>query len=121
MKAPGFRISPRVRAELEPAFEEVCEHRGWAILALNIRFEHIHVVVAAQDQPEKVLGAFKAYGTRRLRELGLVDADARVWARHGSTRLLTTESAVFAAIDYTANRQGMDLPGAGALHRLGKD
>ena len=98
MKAPGFRISPRVRAELEPAFEEVCEHRGWAILALNIRFEHIHVVVAAQDQPEKVLGA-----------------------RHGSTRLLTTESAVFAAIDYTANRQGMDLPGAGALHRLGKD
>jgi len=70
---------------------EVCEHRGWVLLAANIRSNHIHVVVAADDMPEPVMNSLKASATRRLREAGVISRDtmgarATSKAKHRSSR-----------------------------------
>jgi hypothetical protein len=51
----------------------------------------------------------KAWSTRRLREAGLVDADAKLWSRHGSTRYLWTTADVETVCRYVTEEQGDDL------------
>ena len=94
------------RRAVQDAIIEVCEHRGWSLLALHVRPEHVHVVVAADTTPERVMNDLKAYGTRKLRKRDLVDADALVWTRHGSTRYLNDEQGVVGACDYVVEQQG---------------
>ena len=48
---------------------ETCKIRGWVLLALNARTNHIHTVVSANSKPEPVLNAFKANATREMREV----------------------------------------------------
>jgi REP element-mobilizing transposase RayT len=121
MKSDSFRIEPRQRACIESAFGEAAGFRGWAILALSIRTQHIHMVLAGADPPEKMMTTLKAYATRRMRAEGLLTAGAVVWARHGSTRPVTGgEGGLAAVIDYVANRQGEPLPGSGPLHQPGR-
>jgi hypothetical protein len=68
-------------------------------------------VVTSEAPVLDVLTAFKAYGTRRLRLLGLVGAAEKVWARHGSTRFLRDEQDVIDAVSYVLEYQGDDLGG----------
>ena len=83
----------------------------WQILALSVRTNHVHVVVAgAAVPPERMMGQLKAWATRRLREAGCVSTNVRVWTHHGSTRYLWKERSVEAAIDYVTDQQGTDLP-----------
>ncbi len=96
------------RVVVESAIREVCEHRGYGLLALNVRTNHVHSVVTATCRPEQVMDTFKAYATRRLRETGQLDPKIKPWARHGSTPYLWTEEAVEKAIDYVINGQGED-------------
>ncbi|MGE0600933.1 MAG: hypothetical protein AB7J35_16560 [Dehalococcoidia bacterium] len=112
MQQPAFQISPSARPVIERAILGVCGRRGWSMLAINVRMEHVHMVVAAADMPEKVMLALKAFATRALREQGIISEDRRVWARHGSTRYLLKDGAVEAAIDYVLHRQGAVLPGS---------
>ena len=88
--------------------QEVCRHRGWRLDACNVRTNHVHIVVCAQDTPEKILNDFKSYATRRLIEGGLIDHDKTVWTRHGSTRYLKEDASVHAACRYVFEEQGGD-------------
>lgn len=107
------QISPAMRRVIEESVVEVCSHREWVLFALNVRVEHIHVVVAAEEvEPERVATTLKAYATRRLRERGVVPSDRRIWARHASTHYLFDEDDLSMAIDYTLNHQGPRLPGS---------
>ncbi|MEQ1764636.1 MAG: transposase [Pyrinomonadaceae bacterium] len=92
------------------AIREVCRFRDFTILALNVRTNHVHVVVSAESKPEKIIEAFKSYATRRLRSEDLVSVDAKVWSRHGSTRYLWKDRSVNAAIEYVLHGQGEDVP-----------
>jgi len=109
-------LNDRQRPVVRDTILEVCEHRGWRALAINVRAEHVHVVVEAADEPETVMNAFKSYATRRLREAGLAGADERLWARHGSTRYLNEPSSVAAARHYVVEEQGENL---GETYHLG--
>jgi len=122
MGHPPVAISARMRSVLQAAFRETCGHRGWQLVALNIRTQHVHAVVLAGDQsdPERMLNDLKAYGTRALRRHGLVVSDARVWARHGSTRWLWHERDIDGACEYVLNWQGRICRGA-ALRRAKTD
>jgi REP element-mobilizing transposase RayT len=84
---------------------EVCDHRGWPLLAVNARTNHVHVVVSSSSTPEQVMVTLKAWCTRRLREAALVTEVARVWSRHGSTRYLWTEAHVQGAVTYVLEGQ----------------
>ncbi len=84
--------------------------RGCELYSINVRTNHAHIVVSASDKPEPLMNAFKGYATRRLRRCGLVNPAAKIWARHGSTRYLWTETHFAAAVEYVAFGQGQDLP-----------
>ncbi len=110
MTAPAFVMNATHRAVVETAIREVSEHRNWTLHGLNVRTNHVHVVVSAPEAPERVMNDFKAYATRRMREAELIKADQRVWSRHGSTRYLWKPEDVAGACEYVALHQGEDLP-----------
>ncbi len=99
-------MSDQERRVVHDAIEECGAYRGWAILALNVRTNHVHVVVqAASHTPERVMNDFKARGTRMLRERGLRRSEGRVWTQHGITKWINDEKSLKAAIDYVLNQQ----------------
>ena len=83
-----------------------CDIRSWELHAHNVRTNHVHVVVSCGEvAPEKVMGEFKSWCTRRLRESGLVSPQQRMWTQHGSTKYLWKESQLQAAIGYITECQ----------------
>ena len=89
----------------------VAEHRDWTLHAINVRTNHVHVVIGAPETPERVMNALKSWSTRRMVEAGVLPAKTRAWVRHGSTRYLWKPDQVQAACEYVCERQGVDLAG----------
>jgi len=110
LRHPPVRLNSRQRPAVEAAIREVCATRGYVLFAINVRTNHVHSVVSAACKPERVLHAFQAYATRRLRREGLLSSEIKPWARHGSTPYLWKERHVERAINYVMNGQGDDLP-----------
>jgi REP element-mobilizing transposase RayT len=95
LRFPPLILTEEQRKAVHAAIEETTQFRRWQISALNVRTNHVHVVVAAPNHaPELVLTAFKAYATRRLRTQELTQPDRPVWSRHRSTRYLWTERQI---------------------------
>ena len=80
----------------------------WSFAAL-VRTNDVHVVVAADQSPERVMNTFKAYASRALNRTALDRLDRRRWARHGSTRHLWTRTAISAAVHYVVCEQGQPM------------
>ena len=72
---------------------------------MNARSNHVHIVAAGTAPPERMLTTIKAWLTRRLRAEGMVDADRRLWSRHGSTVYLWTDDEVASACAYVIDGQ----------------
>jgi hypothetical protein len=68
------------------------------------------VVSIGNSKPEHALNAFKANGTRRLRQDGCWQQSHSPWADKGSQRYLWNERSLERAIDYVINGQGDELP-----------
>jgi REP element-mobilizing transposase RayT len=105
LKHPPIVLTDAQRAIVEKAIREVCDYRGYQLLALNARTNHVHTVIAANCRPEAVMNAFKAYATRQLRRAGLLANGVKPWSRHGSSPYLWTNEQVTRAIDYVLNGQ----------------
>jgi len=103
-------LKARHRRSVETAIRETCRIRNWLLQAINVRTNHVHSVVSANRRAGLVLNAFKANGTRQLREDGLWPYSYSPWADKGSKRRLWNEQSVARAIDYVLNGQGDDLP-----------
>ena len=104
-QAPYPLDQPRRDAVLE-AIQEVCLHGGWSLLAAQVRSNHVHTVVEAVVPPERVMGDFKAYASRRLNRMSVDEPNRKRWARHGSTRWLWQPQHVSAAMQYVVTEQG---------------
>lgn len=109
-KYPPMRLDAVRRRHVEEAIREVRRVKGLILIAINVRTNHVHIVVGSNLPPEPIMNSFKAYATRRQREQGILSATEKVWARHGSTRYLWTEDHIAAAADYVVNGQGGELP-----------
>jgi REP element-mobilizing transposase RayT len=109
LKQASVTLNAAHRELVEAAIREVCHYRNYRLLALNVRTNHVHVVVAAARKPESILVAFKAYTSRRLREAGLCSNEQPLWSRHGSTQYLWKSHQVESAIEYVINGQGEEL------------
>ena len=94
------------RATVLVTIREVCQHRGWQLIACHVRTSHVRFVVQARATPEKVMNDCKAYASRRLTEAGLDKRDRRRWTRHGSTKYIWDEHYLDNAIDYVLRQQG---------------
>jgi REP element-mobilizing transposase RayT len=80
-----------------------CKVRGWSLHAVNVRTNHVHVVVGLSAAPDKALRELKAWSTRRLK--GASPGRERWWTEGGSKRYLWKEESVAAAIAYVVEQQ----------------
>ena len=60
MTFPLYSLDDQRRLIVLQAVQEVCQYRGWSLLAAHVRTNHGHVVVQAFEPPEKVRNDFKA-------------------------------------------------------------
>ncbi len=105
LKREPIVLSPDMRQVIDQAIRDGCDHRGWRLHAVNVRSNHVHTVVSANREIDRVLADLKAWGTRRLREQGHAVAEARIWTRRGSTRFLNSPESLATAIDYVERFQ----------------
>ena len=110
LKAEPLILGAPQRRSIDFAIRDTCKIRNWALLAFNVRTNHVHLVVTANRPAELVLIAFKANATRQLREDGLWPYSFSPWARKGSKRKLWNERSVANAINYVLYGQGDELP-----------
>jgi REP element-mobilizing transposase RayT len=103
----AFVLTTEARDIVNQAIRDHAAKRAWDILALNIRTNHVHVVVNCRGShpPELAARQFKSWGTRRLIASGLATPQTRLWTDHASTRYIDSADSLMSAIDYVANRQ----------------
>ena len=107
LKCPPIRITLQHAELLANQFQETASFRKWVIHALAIMVDHIHIVVEVPDDPdpEKILGDFKAWGSRPLnREYGKPPSGTW-WTYGGSKRKLPDAEALRRASFYVLFKQ----------------
>lgn len=101
-REPSLVLSNDDRRDVTASIRQTCEIRGWGILALNVRTNHIHLVVSTrEDSPEHVVAIAKSWATRRLKETGRHPGRTKFWTNQASTRMLFFKEAVRGAVRYT--------------------
>ena len=99
-------MNTTMREVVDRAIRRHAEVRSWIIHTLNVRTNHVHVVVGASGtRPEVVAGQFKAWGTRDLRAAELINGLERVWTKKASTRWINDAGSLRKAIDYVERHQ----------------
>jgi REP element-mobilizing transposase RayT len=99
MNDPPVVLDAKMRDVADAAMRQACRESGWNLHALEVRSNHVHIVVTACDaSPGKVMGVLKVRGTQGLNALG--GERDRWWARNGSKRILDSSASVEAAIRY---------------------
>ena len=109
LRHPPCLLDAAARVVIDASIRDQCARAGWALHALHVRTNHVHVIVSSSDSPERMMTHLKAWATRRLREAAMIADDMRPWARHGSTAPLRTAKAVEAACRYVVEGQGAPL------------
>jgi hypothetical protein len=107
MKGPPIHLELKKAEALLAQFLETARFRSWTILAVAIMHNHWHMVVEVPGDPtpSKILGDFKAWGTRRLtRDFGEPPSHTW-WTDGGSTRILRNALAVSNAVVYVLKKQ----------------
>ncbi len=109
LRSHAFVLDADARAIVHETIVKHCEVRQWELLELNVRTNHVHVVVAVHVGPDDAMSQFKAWCTRRLREAGAASREQRIWSEGGSTRYLWDEDSVARACRYVRDGQGADI------------
>ena len=104
MKHTPFILTKPMRRTVEFAIKELCQRRGYGLLAANTRTN-----LSAQMKPERIADALKANATKMLRQELLISSSTKVWSRGRSRRYLWKPRHVSGAIDYVLYCQS-DLP-----------
>lgn len=114
MTEDACTLDPEQRKLVEKTIEDHCRIRGWELHAVNCRTNHVHVVVSANRDPKEVRDQFKAWGTRKLKELeqsrqkamGVVgQIRQKWWTERGSGRYLGDDASLEGAIRYVRDGQ----------------
>jgi REP element-mobilizing transposase RayT len=106
MTQPAWVMDAPRRKVVRDAIVEMCREKGWDLLALHVRTNHVHVVVSADREPGRLMSDLKARASRELNRAGLDPPDRKRWTRHGSTLHLFTVEKVQEKARYTIDEQG---------------
>jgi len=103
MTQPPVVLTAEHRAIVEKQIREVIAYRGWMLHAINVRTNHIHLVVTANRDPETVMEQLKAWCSRRLSEY--LGRKQKWWTEHGSTKWINDDEYLNNAIHYVNDLQ----------------
>ena len=110
MAETTFVLSEAHRRLVEGTIREHCRLRNWALHAISVRTNHVHVALTATGyRPEAACEQFKSWCTRRLK--GEAPARTRFWTEGACCRWINTEDDLEAAVLYVAeaqDRKGLD-------------
>ena len=103
MSEDAVTLDEKQREIVVRTIRDHVKFRGWQLLALNVRTNHVHLVVVAKLHPDQVMSQLKAWCSRRLSEqLGR----KRKWfTEHGSTKWINDERYLENAIQYVTDGQ----------------
>lgn len=110
MKHSTVLMDAKMRGCVRRAIEADCLRKQRKLLELNVRTNHVHVLIASVDPISKVLHSVKAAATRALREEGLIAKDQPVWGSGGDKRIIRSEEGIARVRKYIRDGQGGDLP-----------
>lgn len=105
MTQDAVDLTDKQRTLIHEAIMGVCDYRKWTLHALNVRTNHVHIVVTCDTTPEAAMNTFKAYATRALRTKGLSDPESKVWSHHGSTIYLFRHENMQEKVKYVLEGQ----------------
>ena len=112
MAGPAVLLTPQQRELVDKTIRDHCRIRGWQLHAINVRTNHVHVVVTADCDPQVVMDQFKAWCSRKLSDqAGLVEqvakkAGRRRWFTEGGDIEGIEDEAYFAnAVHYVTECQ----------------
>ena len=91
-------LEPHNRLTVEDACREHCQVRRWPLMAVNARTNHVHLVVVADEKPQKVGDQLKANCTRHLRTQANPLNVEKTWTRGGDCEILDGEADIEAAV-----------------------
>lgn len=128
LKHSPVTLDDRQRTSVEGAIRETCNFRSWILRAVNVRTNHVHVLVTPHSGPEdssvpsaiaeglsatpadRVLNALKANATRQMRQDGRWPHKHSPWSDRGSKRFIWTELGLERAMEYVVNGQCKPMP-----------
>ena len=111
LKHEPVEMNAVMRKTVDSALRETCTLRGWPLLAVNVRTNHVHLVIKiGQTKSRAALSALKANATGKLRECSLWRVKHSPWAEKESRRFLWNEKSIEAAIEYVIDGQEKPLP-----------
>ena len=105
MKFSPVQLDTHDRATVEEACRKHCEHRNWQLHAVNARTNHVHVVVSANEKPQRVRDQLKANCTAQLRSQPRPLVSPRTWTKGGDCSVLFDDDELHDAIRYTLEAQ----------------
>ncbi len=112
MKSQSVLLNPEQRKIVSETIQDHCTIKAWDLHALNVRTNHVHLVITAPVIPEKAMTQLKAWCSRRLNEnLGETrsaikdNCSQKWWTEHGSTKWINDESYLKNAIRYVLDGQ----------------
>jgi REP element-mobilizing transposase RayT len=107
LRAAPVRVDKEQAEVLLKQFLETATFRGWQLLAVAVLVNHVHLVVGVPGDPDptKVLGDFKAYGSRALSQRWGKPRSGTWWTYAGSKRKLADERAVRSAVRYVRTQE----------------
>jgi REP element-mobilizing transposase RayT len=106
LKCDPIRITLDHANTLCSQFHETAQFRQWELRAIAIMEDHVHVVVGVggDPSPTKVLGDFKAYGSRALNRQWGKPASGTWWTYDGSKRKVDDEVHLRNVIRYVRDQ-----------------
>jgi REP element-mobilizing transposase RayT len=112
MAEEAVHFTVEQRSLIEQTILDHCRIRGWALHAVNVRSNHVHVVVSANRDASQVMDQFKAWCSRKLSDqAGLEKQVARKagrrrwWTEGGSKKRIDSEEYLRNAIEYVLEKQ----------------
>jgi REP element-mobilizing transposase RayT len=106
LNVPPLLLLPEDRIAVENGLRELCVKRSWVLHEINVRTNHIHIVVTANDkEPDRVMSDLKSKGTLILRKLKRIDDKQKPWTRQGSMRYIFTQADFDAVCCYVKDGQ----------------
>ena len=108
LSEPPCHLDHNQRAIVEQTIVDHCRIRGWRLFVVNCRTNHVHVVVEADRHPEEVRNQFKAWCTRKLKELEQARGGAvreNWWTERGREGYIGDEQSLEEAVQYVRDAQ----------------
>ena len=112
MKENPVHLSSLQRGFVECTIRQHCLIRGWLLQAVNVRSNHIHVVVTAGCDADEVMKQLKAWCSRKLsdaadlKQISPTKSGRKRWFTEGGNRkLIHTEQYLDNAIQYVLDGQ----------------